>query len=104
MKKANKYERIEEARRILGLGETATRNEIRDAFRELSRQYHPDRLPEGDQSDGRAKFEELLRARELLDCYCDNYRYSFRPEEIRRQPDPGGIGDHLDRFYGHNVV
>ncbi len=102
--KANKYQRIREARKILGLGEEATRNEIRDAFRELSRKFHPDRLPEGKQEAGRAEFEKVVRARGILDRYCENYRYSFREEEIRRQPDPGEIADHLSRFYGNNVV
>lgn len=100
----NKYRRIEEARRVLGLGKEATQNEIRDAFRELSRKYHPDRLPEKKQAAGRAEFEKIVRAREVLERYCEHYRYSFREEDIRRQPDPGELADHLDRFYGHNVV
>ncbi len=102
--KGNRYRRIEEARKILGLGEEATRNEIRDAFRELSRQYHPDSSRERDVSAGREKFEQIVRAREVLEKYCDNYRYSFREEEIRRQPADGEIADHLDRFYGNNVI
>jgi DnaJ-class molecular chaperone len=102
--KVNKYRRIAEARIILGLGEEATRNEIRDAFRELSRKHHPDRLPEKKRAAGREEFEKIVRAREVLERYCDNYRYSFREEEIRRQPADGNISDHLDRFYGNNVI
>ncbi|MDP8236673.1 MAG: DnaJ domain-containing protein [Candidatus Erginobacter occultus] len=102
--KGNRYRRIEEARKILGLGEEATRNEVRDAFRELSRQYHPDSSRERDISAAREKFEQIVRAREVLEQYCDNYRYSFREEEIRRQPADGDISDHLDRFYGNNVI
>ncbi len=102
--KENRYRRIKRAREILGLGEEVTRNEIRDAFRELSRQYHPDSSRERDAADGRKKLEQIVRAREVLERYCDNYRYSFRHEEIRRQPADGDLADHLNRFYGNNVI
>lgn len=102
--KPNRYRRIEEARKVLGLGEEATRDEIRDAFRELSRRYHPDCCPEEDLSTCRGEFEKIVRARDVLERYCDNYRYSFRKEDIRRQPADGGLADHLDRFYGNNVI
>jgi len=102
--KGNRYRRIEEARKALGLGEEATRNEIRDAFRELSREYHPDHRPEEKIPAGREEFEKIVRAREILEHYCENYRYSFREEEIRRQPADGDISDHLDRFFGNNVI
>lgn len=102
--KANKYQRIEEARIILGLGGDATRKEIRDAFRELSQKYHPDHCPQEELTTCRAKFEKIVRAREVLERYCENYRYSFREEEIRLQPDSGEIADHLDRFYGNYAI
>ncbi len=102
--KGNRYRRIEEARRILGLGEEATRDEIRDAFRELSRRYHPDHRPEGDLPACREEFEKIVRAREVLERYCENYRYSFREADILRQPADGDLADHLDRFYGNNVI
>ncbi len=102
--KGTRYRRIEEARRILGLGEEATRDEIREAFRELSRKYHPDRCAEPELSTCREEFEKIVRAREVLDRYCENYRYSFREEEIRRQPADDDLADHLNRFYGNNVI
>ena len=102
--RANRYRRIEEARKALGLGEEATRDEIRSAFRELSRQYHPDRCRDRDTSACREEFEKIVRAREILERYCENYRYSFREEDIRRQPPGRDLDDHLDRFYGNSVV
>ena len=102
--RSNRYRKIEEARQILGLGEEATRDEIRSAFRELSREYHPDRCRDGELPNCRQEFEKIVRAREILERYCENYRYSFREGDIRRQPPGRDLDDHLDRFYGNSVV
>ena len=38
---------MDENRQLLGISETATNAEIRKAYRELARKWHPDRFPEG---------------------------------------------------------
>lgn len=42
---------IDEARKILGLGEVATLKEIKGAYRRLARRYHPDRHGRADQDE-----------------------------------------------------
>ena len=37
------FDEIEEARKLLGLGETGTLKEIKNAYRRLAHQYHPDK-------------------------------------------------------------
>ena len=48
---------------ILGLSKTASRQEIKTAYRKLAKQYHPDRNKAG---DAEAKFKEVQEAYEVL--------------------------------------
>ena len=73
---------IEEARRILGLGEAATLKEIKAAYRRLARRYHPDQYSEGNQ--GQEAMKKLNWAYKVLEDYCRDYKYSFREEDIAR--------------------
>ena len=79
-----KFEEIDEARRLLGLGETATLKEIRSAYRKLASRHHPDKHS----SDARAENEEIMkrlnRAYKLLTDYCHAYKYSFSVEDVAR--------------------
>ena len=80
------FEEVEEARIILGLEEEATLGEIKEAYRRLTRRYHPDLCRER-----REVCEEQIRklnwAYEVLMSYVEGYRYSFRREDVRRN-DP----------------
>ena len=40
------FEKIDNARKLLGLGEEATIEEIKSAYKDLSLKYHPDRCKE----------------------------------------------------------
>jgi len=77
------FNEIEEARKLLGLGETATLKEIKSAFRVLAHRHHPDKLV-GDDSTESETMKRLNRAYELLMDYCNEYHYSFKEEDIAR--------------------
>lgn len=49
---------------ILGIGKTATPEEIKRAYRKLARKYHPDLNP--DSKDAEEKFKDLNEANEVL--------------------------------------
>lgn len=77
--------------RILNLKRDASDNDIRQAFRKLARQYHPDLNP-GDE-DAETKFKRINEAYEVLskpddrrkyDRYGDNWRQADRIEEQRQ--------------------
>ena len=49
---------------ILGVSKTATEDEIKQAYRKLARQYHPDLHP--DDKDAAEKFKEISEAYDTL--------------------------------------
>lgn len=77
------FDEIEEARKLLGLGEEATLKEIKKAYRKLAHRHHPDKLMEDD-TNGSETIKRLNRAYKLLLDYCNEYKYSFREEDIAR--------------------
>lgn len=75
------FAEIDRARRVLGLEQRASIEDIRAAYRRLSKRYHPD-AGESDSDDSRA-FREVHDAYRLLLSYCQQYQFSFIPEEVK---------------------
>jgi len=84
------YAEIDEARRLLGLGEVATPREVRQAYRRLSHQYHPDK----NNGESGETMKRLNRAYRLLLDYIDGCEFSLREMAIN---DP--YNEHLKQFY-----
>jgi DnaJ-class molecular chaperone len=77
------FNEIEEARKLLGLGESATLKEIKKAYRTLAHRQHPDKLG-GDDSTESETMKRLNQAYKLIMDYCNEYRYSFKEEDVAR--------------------
>ena len=77
------FNEIEEARKLLGLGEAATLKEIKRAYRTLAHRHHPDKLG-GDDSTESETMKRLNWAYKLLMDYCNEYKYSFKEDDIAR--------------------
>ena len=75
------FAEIDRARRLLGLEQRANMEEIRAAYRRLSKRYHPD-ARDSDPDDSSA-FREIHAAYRLLLSYCQQYRFSFIPEDVQ---------------------
>ena len=71
---------------VLGVGEKASAEEIKKAYRRLARKYHPDRNP--DQPDAEAKFKEVQEAYDVLSDVQKRKEYDV----IRKNPF-GSFGD-----------
>lgn len=75
------YSDLQEALRVLGLGERATLKEIKARHRELVKRYHPDA--------GNANHPEMIRkvnaAYRMLFDYVSAYRFSFTEDEFYEQ-------------------
>jgi len=80
--KVDLFDTIEQARKLLGLGEDATRGEIRDAYRRLANRYHPDKSR--DKKGNPEKMKEINRAYSIMISYCDSYRFPFSREEVEK--------------------
>ncbi len=83
---------------VLGVPRSASEKDIRDAFRKLARQYHPDVNPGNAEAEER--FKQISAAHELLsdpetraayDKYGDNWRNADQIEEQMRRQGAGGF-------------
>lgn len=77
------FEEVDEARKLLGLGEAATLKEIKSAYRRLAHRYHPDKHSGATEVDTE-KIKRLNWAYQVLMDYCNDYKYSFREEGVAR--------------------
>jgi len=83
---------VDQARKTLQLGETATLDHIKAAYRRLMHAYHPDRRPGDALAAERCK--AVIEAYEMLFAYCASCRpaapdgqpavYRFTPEAVER--------------------
>ncbi|MBW2010709.1 MAG: J domain-containing protein [Deltaproteobacteria bacterium] len=81
MEPKNTYEKINWARTVLELPESATMGEIKEQQRKLVMKWHPDTCQE------KKEFSEEMtgkinEAYKIIMTYCNNYAYSFSKEEI----------------------
>jgi hypothetical protein len=64
------FEAVNDARQRLGLGETATADDVRRSYRESARRLHPDHNQ--DDPDAEARMADLTHAYELLAAYAQS--------------------------------
>ncbi len=69
------WEKLNKARKILGLPVRTTRKEIIQRYREVVKNFHPDKG--GDEE----RFKEVNEAYELLMEYCNDYVISLEPNK-----------------------
>jgi DnaJ-class molecular chaperone len=82
-----KYQEITEARKLLGLTETATMAAIKSNYRRLVAKWHPDKLLE-DQETCAEMTRRIISAYQTIMDYCHQYQYSFSEETIKEHLSP----------------
>ncbi len=94
------FKHIDEARRLLGLDEEATLQEVKDAYRKLALKYHPDKCKDKKKKrENEEMSKKINHARDILMAFCACYRYSFREKDVKRATIDKAYYEHLKRFY-----
>jgi hypothetical protein len=78
---------LKDARDILGLAPTATRQEIIQAYRRAARRWHPDRAPEGQEAEHRALMQQVNAAYQRLKEFMEGYRFRLEDTETGEDAD-----------------
>jgi len=100
MKKLISFEDIDKARKILELGSTASMQEIKEKYRELSLKYHPDRHSNSlEKNKYEEKIKEINNSYEILINYCIKYPISFKAGKVKEVEEGEYIKQHFKRFY-----
>jgi DnaJ-class molecular chaperone len=79
-----KYAEITWARKVLGLPEEVTREQIRRSYRDLIKQWHPDSCSEENAERCKEMAASINSAYKILSAYCDQYKISFSEEEVTK--------------------
>ena len=99
------FKKIDESRKLFGLPEYATLEEIKKEYRKLAYQYHPDQCTDQDKTQCEAMFKKVTQARDVLLNYCINYQYSFKKEHVEQvHTDQDFEYNHLQQFYDDWMV
>jgi preprotein translocase subunit Sec63 len=78
------FERLQTARETIGLGEEATMDEIRHAFHDAIRRWHPDKAGDSTGALHVEKSRVILDAYRTITDYCAAYKISFSRETVNR--------------------
>jgi len=98
-RKSLSSEEIQQARKMLGLGECATLSEIKNAFRDMAKKYHPDKCRE-DKNYCEEMMRKLNEAHETILAFLSSYRYCFNQKPAEEE----GWEDFKERFYKDFII
>ena len=93
------FKEIGDARKILGLDEYATIEEIEDAYRKRALEFHPDKCNDSEKKVCEERFKKIAHARDILMSYCAGYKYSFKEKDVKRCTMNAELYKHLKQFY-----
>lgn len=82
------FDRINRARKLLGLCEKATLREIKEAYRHKMKQYHPDKHLYEDKEKYEKMGAQINESYKILRDYIEEYAFSFRELDVKNNlPD-----------------
>lgn len=82
------FKKIDIARKLLGLSSEATLREIKKAYREKVKKFHPDKANDKSEKERNKEVtEQINQAYRILLDYVEKYRFSFKEKDVMRN-DP----------------
>ncbi len=87
------FEQFQKALDTLGVTTKLTKNELKNRYKKLSKEFHPD-MQDGDTQ----KFQEINQAYKTVQEYMDAFRYKLDSEEFYEQKP--FMRSSKDWFYG----
>jgi DnaJ-class molecular chaperone len=100
MKKSVTFNDIENARKTLGLEDTASMEVVKNSYRSLMLKFHPDRHSSSKNKDiYEEKVKEINDAYEIIINYCIRYPISFTQDKVKYIEEGEYQEEHFDRFY-----
>ena len=82
-----KSEEIMKAKALFNLGETETVHDIKKKINTYIREWHPDTSMRED-TESTQKSVSLIKAKEVLLEYVDNYKISFKKQDVENYLSP----------------
>jgi len=64
------FKEVDQARKIFGLDEYATLEDIKNVFRKLALKYHPDKCKGEKKKECEEMFKKVAHAKDVLSAYC----------------------------------
>jgi|SRR3989339_167998 len=98
------FEKIDRARKLLGLPEESSILELEETYRINAVRYHPDRCPEGKKDKCREMFKASHDAYELLLKYCRSYKITFTQRDIENHSVEREREEHMRKFYDDWII
>ncbi len=72
-------EKLDWARKTLELSEEVNQSQIQEAYRTLSKKYHPDK------GGNHEKMSEINKAYKIILDYINEYKFSLTEKELKKQ-------------------
>ena len=100
MKKLITFRDIDDARKILDLNKTASIEDVKNNYRRLLLEFHPDRHNNSpDKKIFEEKSKEINNAYKIIINYCMKYSISFDVDKVKDVEDGEYLQDQQRRFY-----
>ena len=100
MKKLITFQDIDDARKFLDLKKMASMEDVKNNYRRLLLEFHPDRHNNSpDKKIFEEKAKELNNAYKIIMTYCMKYPISFDVDKVKDVEDGEYIQDQQRRFY-----
>ena len=100
MKKLVTFKDIDNARKVLDFEKTESIEDIKNKYRRLILELHPDRHNNSpDKKIYEEKVKEINNAYKIINNYCMKYPISFDIGKVKDLEEGEYLKDHLRRFY-----